>query len=244
MKKSIICAAFAVFILVPSISLAATSLQEKRDNVIVPSAEAPNIPSADSSAFTPSKELGQEFETMQTALVSRLDNALTILVNWENKISANTYISSATEKLLLETLEDVHTNVYTYKMLAQDAQSLEELRAINKEALLYLQENKDIIKETVRSIAVALGEEAQQYAEDVITRVEFALNILEKLCREESDVIQETELLLIDLTETLDSLELATQIKDVSQIKTDVKELMTLTEEIYKNLTVLEEQCL
>jgi tetratricopeptide (TPR) repeat protein len=184
------------------------------------------------------------FEAVQEQLVSRIDRALEKLDKAEGVIENNPRLSQEAKDALLQSLQNVENGLESYKTETESAESVAEIVELNKEVVQYLVDNKDVIKNNVKNLAVVLGLEAVNQAEEYIQKAEQILKVLKVVCPSEADNIKQAESQLNQLEQELNSLEQAIDSGQTLEIKKGIIEVSKTTKELTKTLQTIQENCL
>lgn len=184
-----------------------------------------------------------DFISLNQALIVTLDKSLNLLAATETKVAGNPYLSEATKQTIYSSLNNVEYALLQYKNEVENATSLADLRTLNQEITQYLKDNKDVIKENMKTAIIEIGNQALQKAEELKQKVEAALKILKVTCPKQKQVITELENQLAQLESQITALNNAIKTKDTVGIKTQIKQITQLSQSIVNNLTIIENQC-
>ncbi len=185
-----------------------------------------------------------EYATLKNQLVRMLELAITKLDQAIGQINALPSISSTTREVLVQSLTQVKTQLTVYKDEVSETTTLQDLQSLNQDAVQYLQENKDIIKRNIQAAVTTIAGEVAQSAEKYKALIEQALKIMKVTCPAQKETISTVEDQLAELEEQITTLQTDAKSKDTAALKQDIQALAATAQELYDNLTLIQQNCL
>ncbi|MBI2463517.1 hypothetical protein HYV57_01010 [Candidatus Peregrinibacteria bacterium] len=185
-----------------------------------------------------------DFDKVKATVLAVLDTAIQKIDSVKGTIENNTKLDAAVKQTATQTLDRIRTSLVNYKSRVDGAKTIDELRALNKEIVAYIVENKDAIKESIRQTIVNIGEKAATKAEELRKKLDTLLATLKVLCPSEKTTIETLENQLAELRTEIDTLKTALKSKDATAIKKDLADLGALSQKIAANVDTISSACL
>lgn len=186
----------------------------------------------------------ENFGKLQSTVIGLIDAAIAKIDSVESKILQNEKLSSSVKTSVQNTLEKIKTALTNYKTAVSQADSVEDLQALNKEIAQFLIDNKDAIKEAIRDAIQDIGEKAQAKVEELKKKLEALIKTLEVLCPDQKDTLESLREQLVQLESELASLKSAVKAKDANAIKKELADLSALSQQIAANVKSVQASCL
>lgn len=183
------------------------------------------------------------YTTLKQTILSGLDNCVIIINAIEGKISGSPNINAATKQSATASLEKLKNGLLSYKSQVENATTLAQLQAINQQIIQYLKDNKDVIKENVKTAITNLAEKTAQKAEELKQKVDQALVLLKVTCPSQKATISTVESQLTQLESEITTLTQAIQAKNTTTMKQEIQKISQLSKEILNNLKAIEAAC-
>lgn len=183
-------------------------------------------------------------DRLEQTILNMLNKSIDTLNDIENKIENNSKISNETKQIIIDALNKVEKGLVNYESEVEAATTIDELKTINQEIVQYVKDNKDVIKENIKSAIIDVSEQAVVKIEEFKKKVEQMLKVLKVTCPSEIETINEIEAQLEQLQNKLNDIKQAIQLKDTMTIKQEMKEINELSKDIADNLRKLEMACL
>lgn len=185
-----------------------------------------------------------DFDKVKTTVLAVLDTAIQKIDEVKAKIQNNTKADSQVKQTAIQTLDRIRTGLVNYKSRVDGAKTIDELRALNKEIVAYIVENKDAIKESIRQTIVNIGEKAASKSEELRKKLDTLLATMKVLCPSEKSTIETLEQQLTELRTEIDALKAALKSKDATTIKKVLSDLGVLSQKIAANVGTISSECL
>ncbi len=186
----------------------------------------------------------ENFDKLKQSVINVIDAAITTIVSVEAKIEANTKVDAQAKNNAIQALENLEKGLNNYKTAVSNAKDLDDLKSINQEILTYINENKDVIKQTIQETIQNIAQKALTTAEKLKTTLEALLKTLEITCKEEAETIATLKQDLETLKTIINELKTAIQSKNAAQLKEALSKLATVGPQIAEKINTIAKECL
>ncbi|HAU66133.1 MAG: hypothetical protein UT30_C0002G0045 [Candidatus Uhrbacteria bacterium GW2011_GWF2_39_13] len=196
---------------------------------------------AQETAAEVAEKLGLEFADLQVKLIAGLDKSVEAIDNAIDTINASVYMSSETKVELTDGLKTLQGKLLDYRRQVNNADTMEELQAMNTEVIALLKANKTVIIDAIKESMLVITEQVSQSVEKIKIKAEAALKALDVECDSES--FAEIEKLVAELETTNASLKVAIEAEDVATAKTQARAAISLSVNLAASFAVLVDDC-
>lgn len=176
------------------------------------------------------------FLTLKQRTLTRLSQCIDAIVEIKGKVQDNPKLNDTTKQIVIEALAQLENGFVEYKSTVEGTQNIGELRAARVGILKYLWENRTVIFESIKKVLVALGEEAQEKAEELKIKIETVLKVLKITCPSERETIVALEGQLAQMEIEIQLLKQAIAAQDIDTIRQQIKALGELGQDIAANI--------
>jgi len=191
------------------------------------------------------------YDNLLESLLARIDAAQLRIVSAITTIDASQYLVDSTKDVLTDALKASSDVLEIYATLAEETESLSELREVNDQAKAYLQDedNKAVIKTNIETGIITIANNAVVSLENFQEEVDQFLKDLYKECKSGRSDIVKLEASIAQFKKDLAEFALNLQIMakdqmiDTDSIKTDLLALQTQAQEIIALMQTIEEVC-
>lgn len=183
------------------------------------------------------------FEATQKAALSLINAAINKLDAAENKIQNNASLSASTKTSILNDLNGIETQLLTSKTAIERATTNAELQAAYNQAIQYLKDNKDAIKNDFTLAITEIGANASAKAEAYEEQIMQLLKVLAVTCPSQASTIATLTQQITQLESDIAALNSAVRAKDAVAIKLKMNALNTLMKSMAKNVKIIQASC-
>jgi len=183
------------------------------------------------------------YTALKQTITVGLDACISLINSVESKIVNNSQVSQETKQSVSQSLNQLESALSSYKNQVQSAATLQDLQAINQQIINYLKTNSSVIKDSIKTAIVDMGEKAVESAEGLKQKAEQALNVLKVACPSEKTTISTLENQLVQLEAEINLLKQALSSKNAATIKQEMQKITNLSKSVAVNLKQLESVC-
>jgi hypothetical protein len=189
------------------------------------------------------KEAGLEFVDFQTAVLKVLDLAIARVEKAEGTIESLYYMSDVTKDEITDGLGALKGELLSYKTQVNNADTVEEVKAINAKVVQTLKDSTSVIVEAIRESSMVIYEEVQKTVEKLKIKADAILATLSVDCTEGSDDIAALQTQLTSLETVNDNLKAAIEDQDKENAKKYAQEAMNMVPGVVKSLNSVLDTC-